>query len=66
MKREIINLKYKILMRKPRMAVASKKKKKVNPECDSKNVHKNDNVELSENIQNLQCGGMYIPRTTLP
>ena len=58
MQREIIDLKYKILMKKPRMAVASKKKKKVNPKYDSKNVQENDNVELYEDIKNLQCGGM--------
>jgi len=39
MKREIINLEYKILMRKPRMAVTTKKKnKKVKPECVGKGI----------------------------
>lgn len=38
MKREIINLKYNILMRKPRMAVNAKKKKKVKPRCVGKAI----------------------------
>lgn len=44
MKREIINLKYNILMGKPRMAVAAKKKKNVKYGCDSKDIWENDNV----------------------
>jgi len=58
MKREIINLKYKILMRKPRMAVATKKKKKVKYGCDSKDIQENDNIVFYDDIQNLECGGM--------
>ena len=53
MQREIINLKYKILMKKPRMPVVSRKKKKVNLECDNQRAQENENDELYEDIQNL-------------
>lgn len=65
MKREIINLRYKILMRKPRMAVTVKKNKKVKSGCASKHIHENNNSVLYEDIQNLQCGGMQSPRIAL-
>lgn len=58
MQREIINLKYKILMRKPRMPMVSKKKKKLNPGGDDQKAQMTDNDELYEDIQNLQHGGM--------
>ena len=45
-------------MRKPRMPVVSRKKKKVNPEGDNQKAQENDNDELYEDIQNLQCGGV--------
>ena len=58
MQREIINPNFNILMKKQRMEVATKKKKKVNPECDSQNIQENDNVEFYEDIQNLHREGM--------
>lgn len=57
MPREIFNLKYKILMRKPRMQVASKKRKIVNLGGDEKKIQAIDN-EVYEDIQNLQPRGM--------
>jgi len=66
MQREIISLKYKILMRKPRMLVASKKKKTVKLGGDEHKAQVTDNYEVYEDIQNLQPGGKKIPKIVLP
>ena len=66
MKREIINPKYKILMRKPRMVVAVRKKKRVKSRCDNKDRQENDNVLLYKDLQNLECLGKQRPRDALP
>lgn len=58
MQREIINLKYNIFMKKPRMSVVAIKNKKVNPKCDKQKAQENENDELYDDIQNLQCRGM--------
>lgn len=58
MQREIISLKYKILMREPRMPISTKKKKIVKCGDDKQEAQENDKKEVYEDIQHLQCGGM--------
>ena len=65
MKRKIINLKYKILMKKPRMEVTVKRVKRMKLDVleeVSKDMHwlnKNEKILwLYEDIQSLQYGGM--------
>ena len=65
MKRKIINLKYKILMKKPRMTVTRKRVKRMKLDVlaevfkDMQWLNKNDKILwLYEDIQNLQYGGM--------
>ena len=66
MQREIINLKYKILMRKPRIPVAARRKKNVKLVGDDHKALVTKNDEVYEDIQNLQHGGMWSPRNALP
>ena len=58
MQREIISLKYKILMRKPRILVVAKKKKIVKLGGDEQKAQVTNNDEVYEDIQNLQPGGI--------
>ena len=58
MQREIITLKYKILMRKPRMPISTKKKKTVKHGNDKQEAQAKDKEEVCEDIQHLQSGGM--------
>lgn len=58
MQREIISLKYKILMRKPRMPIADKKKKKIKLGGDEQKAQVTNNDEVYEDIQNFQPRGM--------
>jgi len=53
MQREIISLKYKILMRKPRIPIASKKRKTMKLEGNEQKTQVTDKDEVYEDIQNL-------------
>ena len=58
MQREITSLKYKILMRKPRIPIFAKKKKTVKHGDDKQEAQEKDKEEVYEHIQHLQFGGM--------
>lgn len=58
MQRNIINLKYKILMRKHRMPISAKKKKTTKQGDDKQEVQAKEKEETYEDIQHLQSGGM--------
>lgn len=58
MQRDIIKLKCKILMRKPRMSVAAKKKKIMKLGGDEQKAQVTDNYEVYQDIQNLHLGGL--------
>lgn len=58
MQREIISLKYKILMSKPRMSISTKKKKIVKHGDDKQEAQAKHKEEVYEDIQHLQSGGM--------
>lgn len=58
MQRDIISVKYKILMRKPRMPIIVKKKKLVKLGGDKQEAQVTDKEEVYKDIQNLQSGGM--------
>ena len=58
MQSETISLKYKILMRKPRMPISAKKKKTMKLGCDEQEAQVTYKDEVYEDIQNLQSRGM--------
>ena len=66
MQREIISLKYKILMRKPRMPITTKNKKTVKIGGDKQKAQVTEKEEVSEDIQNLQSRGMQSLKIVLP